>query len=131
MLRCQDPTSAGATMLATHANEVGQALSATQLAAIRAMRQLFVEDDLAAGVAPDALAFCEGCVALRPEPGSVHCERYLLCNACSTEYEIARATRVVASVGQYVSGKLVGECEADEAGDVVRPHARCSGEVRS
>jgi hypothetical protein len=108
------PRRSASGLAAARARASGAApgLSAAQLTAIHTAMQLFVEDDVAAGVAPDARGYCDGCAAPRPAPGAIAYDRYRLCNRCATEYEVARITRVVESIGQYVRGKRFGEAEA-------------------
>lgn len=84
-------------------------LSASQLAAIRAAMQLFIDDDLASGVAPDHKLYCVACERVRPAAGFIQYTRYLVCNGCAIEYEIARARGLTGSIGQYVRDKNFGE----------------------
>jgi hypothetical protein len=84
-------------------------LSETQLAAIRAAMQLFVDDDLDRGVTADQRLFCDACERVRPAAGSIRYDRYLLCNNCGIEYEVARARGLTISPGQYVRDKRFGE----------------------
>jgi|GEM_PF-3611164 len=86
-------------------------LSAAQIEAIRRAMRVFVEDDLARGEEPHRRAYCDGCERARPVAGFIQYDRYSLCNDCATEYEIARARGIVASVGHYVRDKRFGEGE--------------------
>lgn len=87
-------------------------LSAEQVAAIRAVMRLFVEDDLANGVAPNKRMLCDACQTAQPSLGFIEYDRHLLCNGCATEYEVARARGLALSAGQYVRDKNFGEAEA-------------------
>jgi hypothetical protein len=72
-----------------------RALTTRQLAAIRDAMHLFVEDDLARGVSPSASEYCPACDASKPLPGFVQYDDVALCNACATDYEIARTRGLV------------------------------------
>jgi hypothetical protein len=80
-------------------------LTPNQMTAIRDAMQLFVEDDIAQGVPPQAIEYCPGCDAPRPLPGFVRYEDAALCNACATEYEIARTGGLVADAATYLRDK--------------------------
>jgi hypothetical protein len=84
------------------------ALSHTQLAAIRAAMQVFVEEDLEQGMTGAQRVFCDACELPRPRPGAIRYQPYLLCNRCATAYEVARAARWVRTAGQFVHGKTSG-----------------------
>jgi hypothetical protein len=77
-------------------------LSAEQVAAVRTVMRLFVEDDLAAGVTPDERDVCDACRKERPAAGAIHYDDVYLCNACATEYELARLRGQVRDAGQFV-----------------------------
>ncbi len=87
-------------------------LTLAQVAAIRAVMQLFVEDDLAQGASPDRRFYCAACQRPRPMPGFIPYGRYQVCNACATEYEVARARHRELTIGQFVRDKAFGEAEA-------------------
>jgi formate dehydrogenase maturation protein FdhE len=82
-----------------------------QVTAVRQAMALFVQDDLARGLSPLLNYFCHACERARPALGFIHHGRYQLCNACATEYEVARLCHVVDSVGQFVRDKRFGEAE--------------------
>ncbi len=86
-------------------------LTAHQLTAIAHVMQLFVEDDLALGVSPDASIRCPACERKRPRPGAISYGRYFICTGCATEFEVARASRGPLSIGQYIRDKQYGESE--------------------
>lgn len=71
--------------------------------------QLFIDDDLAQGVPPERRLYCDACERLRPAAGSIQYDRYLVCNTCGIEYEVARARGLTMSPGQYVRDKRFGE----------------------
>lgn len=77
-------------------------LSAEQVAAIRAVMQIFVEDDLAGGMPADRQLLCDACAVEQPAPGFIKYDQHLVCNNCALEYEIARAEGVVPSAGEWV-----------------------------
>ena len=80
-------------------------LTPGQLAAIRTVMRLFVDDDLADGVSPHRQMYCHACRAARPMPGFIRYEPYRLCNPCATEYEVAQTSGLVADTEQFVSEK--------------------------
>jgi hypothetical protein len=84
-------------------------LSRTQLAAIRAAMHVFVEDDISQGTRPEDRRYCDACERLRSAAGFVRYERYIICNLCATEYEVASARGITLSAGQYVRDKNFGE----------------------
>jgi hypothetical protein len=84
---------------------------------------LFVEDDLARGVSPRETEYCPGCDDARPLPGFVLYDRAsayaFVCNACATEYEIARMRGSVSEIGEFLLDKMCGAAAA--AGERGRP----------
>jgi len=84
-------------------------LTPSQLAAVQRVMRLFVDEDLDTGVSPEHRLHCDACQCDRPMAGFLQFERYQLCNACATKYEVARMCGAVASVGRYVGGKKSGE----------------------
>jgi hypothetical protein len=87
-------------------------LSPSQLSAVRSAMRLFIEDDLARGVSSWQRAYCDSCQRPRPAAGSIKYDRYALCNACATEYEVARARGLPLSPGQFVRDKHFGDGDA-------------------
>ncbi len=87
-------------------------LTATQMTAIRAVMSGVMESDRSDGVAPQARMRCDGCQRVRPSVGFIEYSRHSLCNACATEYEVARARGLALSAGQFVREKVFGEAEA-------------------
>lgn len=83
-------------------------LSAAQVAAIRAVMQLFVEDDIANGASATQTIDCAVCMAPRPSPGFIQYDHHLLCNDCAAAYEIARARGEVMTAAEYVRGAAFG-----------------------
>ena len=77
-------------------------LSHAQTRAVRTAMQLFVEEDLAHGVAASARRGCERCRRQRPAPGFIHYGEAELCNTCATAYELARLRHATASVSAFV-----------------------------
>ena len=77
-------------------------LSHVQTRAVRTVMQLFVEEDLAHGVARSTRRSCERCRRNRPAPGFIHYDEADLCNACATAYELARLRHATASVSAFV-----------------------------
>jgi hypothetical protein len=71
--------------------------------------RVFVEDDLARGVAPTARVYCDACERARPAAGSISYDRYALCNSCAVEYEAARARGLLGTPGRFVRDKHFGE----------------------
>lgn len=90
----------------------GRALTPEQVAAIRAVMHLFVEDDLANGVPAEKRMYCDACQKPRPALGFIQYDRHLMCNACAIEYEVARARGLALSAGQFVRDKAFGEADA-------------------
>jgi hypothetical protein len=88
-----------------------RSLTRSQEAAIRATVRLFARDDVAHGISANARMYCDACERPRPAAGSIHYERYVLCNGCAVEYEVAQARGTLASVGQYVRDKRFGDGE--------------------
>lgn len=84
-------------------------LSDKQIESIRSAMLLFVEDDLARGVSAGSRIYCDACERPRPAAGLIKYERYVLCNVCAVEYEVARARGLVATAGRYVRDKHFGE----------------------
>jgi hypothetical protein len=86
-----------------------RSLTASQINAIRAAMKLFVEDDLARGVLGSGRIYCDGCERPRPSAGVITYGRYVLCNNCAIEYEVARARGAITMPGQYVRDKHFGD----------------------
>jgi hypothetical protein len=89
----------------------GRALTPDQVAAIRAVMRLFVEDDLANGVPSGKRMYCDACQQAQPALGFIQYERHLMCNGCAVEYEVARARGMALSAGQFVRDKAFGEAD--------------------
>ncbi len=64
--------------------------TARQVAAVRTVMQLFVDQDLESGVSPRRVMRCARCGQLRPLPGFLLYDGVRFCNRCATEYELAR-----------------------------------------
>ena len=79
-----------------------RALTARQLAAIRDVMHLFVEDDLDRGVSSTMSEYCPACDAPQPLPGFVRYDDTALCNACATEYEIARTRGLIHDAASFI-----------------------------
>lgn len=93
-------------------------LTDSQLGAIRTAMQLFVDDDLSRGLEVDRRLYCEACERKCPAAGFIQYGRYMLCNACATEYEIAHAGGLATNIGHFIRGKNFGESYAlDPLGD--------------
>jgi hypothetical protein len=90
----------------------GRVLTPEQVAAIRSVMRLFVEDDLANGVSASKRMYCDACQQPQQALGFIQYDRHLLCNACAVEYEVARARGLALSAGQFVRDKAFGEAEA-------------------
>lgn len=90
----------------------GVALSGREVAAMRAALALFVEDDIARGVAAGSRIFCDACQRARPAAGFIQYGRYAVCNACAIEYEVARSRGLLSTPGQFVRDKRFGEGDA-------------------
>jgi hypothetical protein len=69
----------------------------------------FVEDDISKGTQTTDRRYCDACERLRSAAGFVQYERYVICNLCATEYEVANARGIALSAGQYVRDKNFGE----------------------
>jgi hypothetical protein len=82
-----------------------RALTTRQVAAIRDAMHLFVEDDLERGVPSNVSAYCPSCDAPRPLPGFVRYDEVALCNACATDYEIARTRGLVQDAKTYIADR--------------------------
>lgn len=72
------------------ASSAARPVTDAQISAIRSVMQLFVEDDLAGGMAPDAQRWCERCRRDRRAAGFIRYGDSTVCNACATTYEVAR-----------------------------------------
>ncbi len=90
----------------------GRNLTPEQIAAIRAVMRLFVEDDIANGVPLERRMYCDACQKPQSALGFIQYDRHLLCNPCAVEYEVARARGLALSAGQFVRDKTFGEAEA-------------------
>ena len=86
-----------------------RALSVSQERAIQLAMQTFVTDDIAHGIGAQLRIYCDACERARPKPGAIPYDRYLLCNACAVEYEIAHARGTVTTPGQYVRDVRFGD----------------------
>ena len=78
-------------------------LTAAQVRAIRAVMQIFVEEDLAFGTRRSALQWCVRCEGDRPGAGSIDYECGSFCNPCATDYELARARGVVRTPHEFLA----------------------------
>jgi hypothetical protein len=87
----------------------GHQLSETQVGAIRAAMRSFVEDDLALGRVPAGRLYCDACEQPQPAAGFIRYDRYQVCNACATEFELVRAHGLTRSIGQFVRDRRFGE----------------------
>lgn len=77
-------------------------LTPTQEAAIRAVMQLFLDDDLAAENGPQEPRWCDRCAASRPGAGAVRYDTGSVCNDCATAYELARAGGRCRSLAEFL-----------------------------
>jgi len=84
--------------------------SPAQVAAVRAVMQILVDDDLARGKAAIVLANCSGCRRSRPAAGAVTYGSTTLCNRCATEFELARLNRSVQTVSEFVAELRSDRC---------------------
>jgi hypothetical protein len=64
--------------------------------------RLFAEDDLARAGQPGPPLRCDACELPRPAAGFIQYELLGMCNACATEYELARARGDARAPAQYV-----------------------------
>src|SRR5262245_16107086 len=69
--------------------------------AIQAVMQLFVDDDLASGLAAQERRFCDVCQSERPLPGFIRYGDRTACNACATAFELARIRREAVTIEEY------------------------------
>lgn len=81
---------------------VGRALTPGQIASIRAVMRLFIDDDVAGGVDPRLTLFCNRCGTPRQAIGSVRYDRATFCHECCVEFEVTRARGLVESAAEYV-----------------------------
>ena len=84
-------------------------LSRSQASAIRSAMRSFIDEDVASRGYTERRLYCDACQRSRPAPGFIRYCRYQICNACTTEYELARARGVSGSVGQFVRDRQFGE----------------------
>jgi len=91
---------------------------------------ILVEDDLANGIGPDQRTFCDACQEARPLAGAILYERYLLCNACASEYEVARIGDLVPTAGRFVRDKRFGEAGLYALAAVTGQSDKAGGHVR-
>lgn len=80
----------------------GRRLSDEQRAAIRAVMQIFVEDDLAGGMRDDERLPCDACHLDQAAPGFIKYDDLAMCNSCAIDYETARAEGNVFSAADFV-----------------------------
>ena len=73
--------------------------------------RVFVEDDLANGISPRKQMVCDACHDLRPLPGAMQYDRYLVCNECAIDYEVARVRGTALTIGQFVRDRTFGDGE--------------------
>jgi hypothetical protein len=83
-------------------------LTPGQLAAVREIMRLLVEEDLDEGVSPRFRVHCDVCHRPRQMAGFVLYEGLRMCNACATEYEIARLRRLVNSAEDFLAARADG-----------------------
>ncbi|MGE0544274.1 MAG: hypothetical protein AB7R89_29275 [Dehalococcoidia bacterium] len=83
-----------------------RALTSQQVAAIRDVMHLFLEDDLDRGIPPGVSEYCPACDAPKPLPGFVRYDDVALCNACATDYEIARTRGLVQDAATYIDDRI-------------------------
>jgi hypothetical protein len=95
-------TEAVAAGTPVHGAPATLSLTPQQVAAIRDVMHIFVEDDLDRGVPLRASAYCPACDAPRPLAGFVRYDDVALCNACATDYEIARTRGLVADASEFI-----------------------------
>jgi formate dehydrogenase maturation protein FdhE len=95
-------------------------LSTRQVSSIRAVMQLFIEDDIASGESVSERRYCHACELRRPAAGFIQYDRYAICNACATNYELARATGLAEDIGQYVDAGHAGETLEHTTGNTQR-----------
>ena len=70
---------------------------------------LFIEDDVSQGLSLGERRYCGACERVRSAAGFVQYDRYVICNPCATEYEVANARDLALSAGHYVRDKKFGE----------------------
>ncbi len=76
--------------------------TARQVAAVRAVMQLFVEEDLESGVSPRRQMRCTRCARPRPLPGFLLYDGVRLCNACATDFELARIRGTARTAAEFL-----------------------------
>ena len=82
---------------------VRRVLTAAQERAIRAAMQTFVDDDVAFGAARrTARLWCVRCRDERGAEGFVDYDGDAFCNACATDYELARARGLVWTPAEFL-----------------------------
>lgn len=108
----QDDASATHPRMERHG---ARRFTGVQVAAIRSVMRLFVEDDLANGVPYGERGYCDACRRSRPRAGFIRYEGYRLCNRCATDYELARGSGWVVSVGRFVADRHAGRVEDRQA----------------
>jgi hypothetical protein len=86
-----------------------RALTKRQLDAIRVAMRHRVDEDLARGRSLAERRYCDACERACAAPGFVSYNRYLLCNTCATEFEVANARGLPVSAGQFVRDINFGE----------------------
>jgi hypothetical protein len=107
--RTLSPAAPLVTAPGSPGKSTGSRLSARQVESIRTAMRVFMDDALANGVPGTARRYCDACERARPAPGFIHYDRYELCNACAIEYEVARASGLITTTGQYVRDKRFGD----------------------
>ncbi len=76
-------------------------LTAGQVVAIRAVMQLFVDEDIAKGITPDQQLDCDACDQPRPAAGYIRYGERSFCNRCALEYELQRARGIVRTASEF------------------------------
>jgi hypothetical protein len=71
--------------------------------------RLFVEDEARQMEGGHRRVYCDACQRPKAAAGSIRYGRYQLCNGCATEYELAQASGLAVSAGQFVRDRQFGE----------------------
>jgi hypothetical protein len=86
-----------------------RSISVEQIAAVRAVMQIFIDDDRAKGMPENHRMHCDACQTDRGALGFIQYERDIICNDCAIEYEVARLRGLVMSAAEFVRDKRFGD----------------------
>lgn len=87
-------------------------LTIAQEAGVRAIMQLFWDEDIAAGRTCRQRLHCDGCDLPRPAPGFLSYDGLRFCNCCAIQFEIDQMNGLVSSPHLFNVNLSAGRPEA-------------------